>query len=341
MSLNYGRHWLDDSDIAAVVEVLKGEWLTIGPKVRQFEEDIAAFTGAKFAVAVNNGTSALKAAYHAANVAGYTVVTTPLTFAATANMAIAQGARVCFRDVGDDWNMNPKFTWVPHKVITPVDFAGLPCDYDAIKDNAWIVIQDACHSLGATYKGRPVGSYADMTCFSFFPTKAIATGEGGAITTNNSDYYEALKQFRDHGRKDGVVVEIGENLRIPDILCALGITQLKKLPMFIERRQEIAYKYCEAFRMKFYENHAYHLFVVMVTNPQEAKARLAEKGIIGQIHYRPLHLHPYYGGKVGDCPVAEKYYKHCLTIPLFPKMTNEDVELVIEEVKPWLDAKSV
>jgi len=255
-------------------------------------------------------------------------------------MAVANGATVKFQDVGEDWNMNPKF-WVPDIVaVTPVDFAGLPCDYDTIKKNAIYkrgiasipVIQDACHSLVATYKGRKVGSYADMTCFSFFPTKAIATGEGGMITTNDPDYYEALKQFRDHGRKDGVIVEIGENLRIPDILCALGITQLKKLPMFIERRREIAYKYCQAFGMKFYENSAYHLFVVMVNDPLAAKAKLAEIGINCQIHYKPLHLHPFYGGKEGQFPVAESYYKHCLTIPLFPKMTNEDVDFVIEAI---------
>jgi dTDP-4-amino-4,6-dideoxygalactose transaminase len=183
------------------------------------------------------------------------------------------------------------------------------------------------------YRGKPVGSYADMTCFSFFPTKAIAVGEGGMVTTNNENYYHALKEFRDHGRRNGVVVDVGENLRISDINCALGITQLKKLPMFIERRREIAYKYCQAFKMKFYPNHAYHLFVIQVKDRDDIRLKLTEMGVPTQIHYYPLHLHPYYRGVMGDYPVAEGYWRQCVSIPLFPKMTNDDVDLVIESVK--------
>lgn len=328
VNLGYGRQWIDEDDIAAVVETLKGDWLTQGPKVQQFEEEFAEFVGAKYAVAVSSGTAALHIACIASGMSnGDLVITTPLTFAATANAIRMARAEPLFVDVDFDLNISLR----RGTYIVPVDFAGLPCDLDTFR--ASVMIEDACHALGATYKGRKVGSISDMTCFSFHPVKHITTGEGGMVTTNDVAYYGNLRRLRDHGREDGEVAHLGFNYRMSDIHAALGITQLKRLPDMLYRRREIAQKYCQAFNLKFYEHHAYHLFVIQVDNRNEVKRKLDEVGIHCQIHYKPLHLHPFYGGKLGDYPNAEKYYGGCLTIPLFPKMTNEEVEYVIESLR--------
>jgi perosamine synthetase len=343
----YGRQTIEADDIQAVSEVLTSDWLTQGPKVREFESQFSEYVGSRYSLAVNNGTSALLAACWAAGLrptpedySDY-VVTTPLTFAATANAATLAGAWPKFQDIDDTWNMGVHFSreiryWQP-KAIIPVDFAGRPCDVDAIRRNIGrkrIIIEDACHALGAIYKGRHVGATADMTCYSFHPVKAITTCEGGMVTTNNETYYERLKQFRDHGRVNGLVEEPGLNLRMSDIQAALGISQLRKLPRFLDRRREIALRYCEAFNVPFVEGHAYHLFVMLFEDRDQVKARLLEKGINTQVHYPALTRHPYYKGQ--SCPKAEYFGDHCLSLPIYPLLTDQEVKYVIAEVTPWL-----
>jgi perosamine synthetase len=203
---------------------------------------------------------------------------------------------------------------------------------DTIK--AKVIIEDACHALGATYKGRHVGASADMCCYSFHPVKAICTGEGGMVTTNDETYYERLKQFRDHGRVNGWVEEPGLNLRMDEMSAALGISQLRKLPRFLDRRREIALRYCEAFNVPFVEGHAYHLFVMLFEDRDAVKVRLLEKGVATQIHYPALTRHPYYKGQ--SCPKAEHFGDHCLSLPIYPLLTDAEVKYVIAEVTPWL-----
>lgn len=344
----YSHQTIERDDVEAVLEALQSDMLTQGPRVREFEAQFSEYVGARYALAVNNGTSALLAACWAAGIRpgdeefpDY-VVTTPLTFAATANAAEFAGARVQFQDIDETWNMRPRFSrvvryWEP-KVIIPVDFAGRPADIDAIRRNIGrkrVIIEDACHALGAIYKGRHVGATADMTCYSFHPVKAITTGEGGMVTTNNETYYERLKQFRDHGRVNGLVEEPGLNLRMSDIQAALGISQLKKLPRFLDRRREIALRYCEAFNVPFVEGHAYHLFVMLFEDRDAVRQKLLEKGIATQVHYPSLTRHPYYKGQ--SCPKAEYFGDHCLSLPIYPLLTDEQVKYVIAEVTPWLD----
>jgi len=335
----YSHQTIEADDVAAVVAALQSEFLTQGPLVKEFEDQVRAFTGSRYAVAVNNGTSALLAACHAAQIQyGEDVVTTPLTFAATSNAIEMMGGCATFQDIDDTWNMDPQLDEAKErKVVVPVDFAGRPCDIDQICLSTFgaPVIEDACHALGAIYKGRHVGATADMCCYSFHPVKAITTGEGGMVTTNNETYYERLKTFRDHGRVNGLVEEPGLNLRMSDIQAALGISQLKKLPRFLDRRREIALRYCEAFNVPFIEGHAYHLFVMLFENRDEVKQRLLEKGIQTQVHYPSLTRHPYYKGQ--SCPKAEYFGDHCLSLPIYPTLTDEEVKYVIAEVTPWLD----
>lgn len=370
--LPYGKQYIDQDDIQAVLKVLQSDWLTTGPKVAEFECALAKRAGASYAVTFNSGTAALHAAYFAAGVGpGDEVITSPITFAATANAALFLGAKPVFCDIRKDTlNLDPSLI-KRHinsrtKMLAPVDFAGHPADLDDIMEIAGqhglVVVEDAAHALGALYHGRPVGSLADMTIFSFHPVKHITTGEGGAVVTNNQDYYEKMLAFRSHGmvRKKERLIEyhgpwyhemqyLGYNYRITDIQCALGISQLKKLDSFLEKRRALADFYNR--ELSSLENlklpvtiprisPAWHLYVIRMKGNNPLRRELYEAlhvaGIGVQVHYLPVYWHPYYvklGYKKGLCPVAEDYYWRTLSLPIFPAMTVEDTARVTKEIK--------
>ena len=369
--LPYGKQHLDQEDIQAVLEVLQSDWLTTGPKVEEFEEVLAQKAGTKYAVVFNSGTAALHAAYFAAGVGPENeVITSPITFAATANAALFLGAKPVFADIRPDTaNIDPdeieRHITPRTKVLTPVDFAGHPADMDDIMDIArkhnLVVVEDAAHALGAVFHGRPVGSLADLTIFSFHPVKHITTGEGGAVVTNNKDYYERMLAFRSHGmvREKGQLGDwhgpwyhemhyLGYNYRITDIQCALGISQLKKLDRFLEKRQALADFYNR--ELSGLENielpvtlpgvsPARHLYVIRLKGDRPRRRELYEAlhraGIGVQVHYLPVYWHPYYqklGYSKGLCPVAEDYYWRALSLPLFPAMEMADARRVVTEL---------
>jgi perosamine synthetase len=370
----YGKQSIDENDIQAVVDVLRSEWLTTGPKVAEFESAVADFVGAKHAVAVASGTTALHCAMHALGIGlGDEVIVPPMTFAASANCIVYQGGTPVFVDVEpetlliDSEKVEEKII-SRTKAVIAVDYAGQPCDYDRLKQITQkyhlALVADGCHALGARYKGSPVGSLADMTVFSFHPVKHITTGEGGMITTDNAEYAERMRIFRNHGittdhhqrEKQGSwyyeMVDLGYNYRMTDFQCALGISQLRMLPKFLKRRREIAARYDEAFAglsginplaVRLDVLHAYHLYVVRIDlnvlgiNRTSLFTNLCEKGIGVNVHYIPVHLHPFYREKfhtsLGLCPVAEAAYEQIISLPMFPGMTDEDVEKVVVEVK--------
>lgn len=368
--LPYGRQWLDEADIAAVVEVLRSPWLTTGPKVAEFEGAIADFVGARAAVAVSSGTAALHTALYAAGVqAGDEVIVPAMTFVATANAVIFQGGTPIFADVDpqtlliDPFDAEAKIT--PRtKAIVAVDYAGQPCDYDALRTIAdhhgLVLIADACHALGAAYKGRQVGTLADLTVFSFHPVKHITTGEGGMVVTDDSVAAATMRRFRNHGIASDhhqraahdtwyyEMIELGYNYRITDFQCALGLSQLRRLPHWIARRRAIAHRYDHALAtLSLFDplavrpevDHAYHLYVVRLALEGCRASRdhifraLRAQGIGVNVHYLPPHLHPYYqrrfGHQAGTCPVAEDAYRRLLSIPLFPSMGDQDVDTVL------------
>ena len=369
--LPYGQQWIDDEDIASVIEVLKSDWITQGPKVDEFENKVAEYCGARYAVAVSSGTAALHAACAVAGISNSDeVITTPVTFAATANAIVYCGGKPVFADIAEDTlNIDPeevKRKLSPEtRAILPVDFAGHPADLDAIraiaKENNSIVIEDACHALGAEYKGQRTGSLADMTVFSFHPVKHITTGEGGMILTNHEEFYDKLKIFRHHGivrnnSNEGSwhyeIYNPGYNFRITDFQCALGLSQMNKLDRFVHRRREIAARYNQAFaEMKELKipaekedvKAAYHIYVIqlrtelLTAGRKEVFEALRAENIGVNVHYMPLHLQPYYqrefGYKKGDYPKAERYYQRAITLPLFPKMSNEDAGDIIKAVE--------
>ena len=376
--LPYGHQCIDEGDIKAVVDVLRSDWLTTGPKVAEFEKRFAEMVGAKYAVAVNSGTAALHAAAFAAGIGpGDEVITTPMTFAASANCVLYCGGRPVFADVETDTllldpssvesKVSPKT-----KAIIAVDYAGQPCDYDALKklsdEHGLILIADACHALGATYKNRKVGTLADMTVFSFHPVKHITTGEGGMVITDNPEFAVKLRAFRNHGittdhrqrEANGSwfyeMAELGYNYRLPDINCALGLSQLKKLDKFVARRRQIAALYDSAFAdmpalsplaQRDDRKSSYHLYVVRLNlsklnaNRQQVFGALRAENIGVNVHYIPVYWHPYYnklGYGKGLCPVAEKAYEEIVTLPLFPAMSDRDAEDVIRAVKKALSA---
>lgn len=384
--ISYGRHFIDEEDIASVVQVMRHGWLTQGPKVPEFEAAVAARVGVRHAVAVSNGTAALHIACAAVGISpGDTVITSPNTFVASANCAAYLGATPALADI-DPETLNIDPAELAHRcagnrsvrAIIPVHFAGLPCDMPAIqavaKEHGACVIEDAAHALGATYEdGSPVGNcrYSDMTTFSFHPVKMITTGEGGMITTNKDELYRKLLRLRSHGinklddplqGKDhaftGLEINawyyemqaLGFNYRLTDLQAALGISQLRKLDLFLERRRELANRYDSA-----WENHpvvrpaqsdtgnrsALHLYVVRVNfdrigvTRQVFMRRLREKGIVAQVHYIPVHFHPYYapnGNRRGEFPHAENYYEEALSLPLYYDLSDDEQCLVIESI---------
>lgn len=381
--LPYGLHWIDEDDIQEVLKVLKSDWITQGPKVKEFEEKLANYCGAKYAVAVSSGTAALHLACLALGVKpGDEVITSPITFLATSNSVLYCGGKPVFVDIDEktyniDVNKIEKNINKNTKGIIPVHFAGQPCDLDRIREiankyNLW-VIEDTAHALGAEYKGKKIGSFSDLTIFSFHPVKAITTGEGGAITTNNKVLYEKLLMLRTHGvTKDnskfkmqnaklkGVqwyyeMQELGYNYRITDFQCALGISQLKKLHKFIKRRREIVQIYNEAFKNvkeittpceKPNVKSAYHLYVLQIDFKKICKTRrqlfdyMRENNILLQVHYIPVYLQPYYqqlGYKKGICPKAEDFYQREISLPLYPSMRNTDVKYVINTILEYFE----
>jgi len=382
--LPYGHQWIDEADIQAVAEVLRSDWLTTGPKVGEFERAFVDFVGAKEAVAVNNGTAALHTAMYAADIGagdsarGITkdenipraeVIVPPMTFASTANCIVFQGGTPVFADVDpetlliDPAQVEAKIT--PRtKAIIAVDYAGQPCDYDALRAIAdrhgLTLVADACHALGGSYKGRPVGSLADLNSFSFHPVKHITTGEGGMITTDDPELAQRMRIFRNHGittdhrqrEQQGSwfyeMVDLGYNYRLTDIQCALGISQLRKLSRWVKRRQEIARCYDQAFaeiptveplEVRKDVSHAYHIYMIRLNLAQLRVTRakvfsaLRAEGIGVNVHYIPVHLHPFYRERFGTgpglCPVAEAVYEGLITLPMFPAMTDADVDDVI------------
>ncbi len=379
--LPYGHQWVDDDDIAAVVEVFRSDWFTTGPKVDEFERAFADFVGEKQAVAVSSGTAALHAAMYAIGIGlGDEVIVPPMTFAASANCAVFQGGMPVFSDVDPDTllldpnQVEAKIT--PRtKAIIAVDYAGQPCDYDVLLAIAnrhdLRLVADACHALGGSYKGRPVGTLADLNVFSFHPVKPITTGEGGMITTDDPKLADRMRVFRNHGittdhRQRELqgswfyeMVDLGYNYRLTDIQCALGISQLRKLPAWVARRQKIARRYDAAFAeipavrplgVREDVSHAYHLYVIRLDLAQlratraDVFAALRAEGIGVNVHYIPVHLHPFYrerfGTGPGICPVAEDAYEHIITLPIFPRMSEDDISDVIAAVHKVMEAYS-
>lgn len=369
--LPYGKQWIDEDDIDSVIEVLKSDWITTGPKIPEFEKRFANFAGTKEAVAVNSGTAALHAAMYAIGIGpGDEVIVPAITFAATANCVVFQGGTPVFVDVDPDTllidieKLKTKITQKTKAVIA-VDYAGHPCDYDKLCEitNHYKItlVADACHALGGKYKNRPVGSLADLSTFSFHPVKHITTGEGGMITTDIPEFAHRMRIFRNHGittdhrqrEKLGSwfyeMVDLGFNYRLSDIQCALGVSQLRKLPEWVSRRKEIASYYNKSLEkmscvkplsVRNNVSHAYHLYVIRLdlgklkkTRAEVFAAFLAE-GIGVNVHYIPVHLHPFYkknfGTKGGICPNAELMYKQIITLPIFPKMRDEDIDDVIK-----------
>jgi len=364
----YGHQWIDETDIQAVVDVLRSKWLTTGPIVPKFEKAFAAYVGAKYAVAVSSGTAALHTAMFALGInPGDEVIVPPITFVATANAVAFQGGTPVFADVeADTLLIDPKRVedkiTSRTKAIIAVDYAGQPCDYDTLRSLAskhgLALVDDGCHALGARYKDRNVGTLADLTVFSFHPVKHITTGEGGMITTDDSNLAERMRRFRNHGidadhasrAEQGTwyyeMTELGYNYRITDFQCALGLSQLEKLPSFVQRRREIAGLYDREFASvkgltPLYTcpdvMNSYHLYVIRVKERDRIFAQLRKKGIGVNVHYFPVHLQPYYrkhfGTGEGLCPVAEEAYRHILSLPMFPQLTDEQTNYVISSIE--------
>tara|TARA_B110000027_G_scaffold132463_1_gene158665 strand:+ start:64 stop:1230 length:1167 start_codon:yes stop_codon:yes gene_type:complete len=380
----YGRQNITDEDVNSVVRVLKSDWLTQGPSVKEFEDAFSNYIGSRFAVAVSNGTAALHLSVLSLNIKpGDKVITTPNTFVASANCVKYCGGEIVFSDINPDTYLldidkvrklleeSPKGTY---KGIIPVDFAGRANDLEKFRSLAdeyglWI-LEDSCHSPGGYFidsngekQNCGNGNYADLAIFSFHPVKHIACGEGGMITTNDEALYKKLLVLRTHGiQQDPKLLlnnegcwyyemqELGYNYRLTDMQAALGSSQLKRADKGIIRRKEIANQYYKAFKDSDFikgqsgiiEGHAYHLYVIEVENRKELIDYLRKLNIWAQVHYIPAHLMPYYkdlGSKKGDFPNSEKYYKHCLSLPMFPTLRDEEQEYVIDKINTFYNEK--
>ena len=377
--LYYGHQYIDDADIQAVVDVLKSDYLTCGPKITELEEKLCKLTGAKYAVVCSNGTAALHMACMAAGVEpGDEVITTPITFAASANCALYCGAKPVFADINDKtYNIDPEqvkaATTEKTKAVVAVDFTGQSVELDKLmahcKEHNLVLIEDGAHVIGTKYKGQPNGSIADMTTFSFHPVKTVTGGEGGAVMTNNEEYYQKLLLARSHGiTRDTAFMEeephggwyyeqvsLGYNYRMTDIQAGLLISQLDKLPMFSERRKEIVAKYDEAFlqmpEIQVQEeipesDTTRHLYILRIRpemltiNRREFFDALAAENIMCNVHYIPTYYFPHYqrlGYEKGICPKAEKLYDEMMSLPLYYGMSDADVEDVITAIKKIVD----
>ena len=376
----YGRQWIGEDDIEAVANTLRSDFITCGPKVEEMESKLCQLTGAKYAVSCTNGTSALHLACLAAGVKeGDEVITTPLTFMASANCARYCGATVVFADINlDTYNIDPKSIREKitdkTKAIVAVDFTGQVVEAKEIREICdefnLIFIEDAAHSIGSKYDGKPVGSLADLTCFSFHPVKTVTGGEGGAVTTNNEEYAHCMRLMRSHamehdpekmleGPHEGIWYyeqqALGYNFRMTDFQAALICSQMNKLDKFATRRKEIVKKYNEAFKdldgiivqKEIPESDTCrHLYIIQLDFDKLSCTRreffdaMSAENVQCQVHYVPVYWFPYYkslGYKEGICPNAEKVYKGIMSIPLYPKLSDEDVESVIRAVKKLVE----
>ncbi len=377
--LPYGKHLIDEADIQAVVDVLRSDWLTTGPKVGELETAFGEYLGAPHVVAVNSGTAALHCAMHALGIGpGDEVIVPALTFAATANVVLHQRGTPVFSDVLagtlliDPEDVARKIT-AKTRAIVAVDYAGAACDYHALRELATqhriCLVADACHSLGGRFDGERVGTLADLTCFSMHPVKPITSGEGGLVATANPFFAQRMRSFRNHGidldfrqRQSGgswkySMTELGFNYRLNDIQCALALSQLKKLDSWIERRQQLAKSYDERLvdqrfatplTRRSISEHAFHLYVIRWQYQQCGVGRdaalswLRSQGIGVNVHYLPVYLHPFYQKRLklaaGLCPIAEQAYGEILSLPIFPAMTEQNVDDVVgklHECQRW------
>ncbi|MBI4061536.1 MAG: UDP-4-amino-4,6-dideoxy-N-acetyl-beta-L-altrosamine transaminase [Elusimicrobia bacterium] len=364
----YGRQTIDDSDVRAVSEALRSDWLTQGPKVEEFEKALADYCGARHAVAFSNGTAALQGAYAAAGLAaGDEFITSPLTFAATATAGLWQGATPVFADIDEaTGNLDPQAcarAITPRtRALVPVDYAGRPADLDAFralaKKHGLLLIEDACHALGASCGGRRVGALSDMTVFSFHPVKSITTGEGGAVLTDDAGLRDKLAAFRQHGIRRGedwlyYVESMALNYRLTDMQSALGLSQLKRLDSFVARRRAIAARYQKAFsgwsevetETSPVDGSAWHLYVLRLRGAAAAKRKeifqaLRLAGIGVQVHYIPVYRHPFYeklGYPRGLCPKAESLYERIISLPMYPTLTPAQQDEVVAALRRILD----
>jgi UDP-4-amino-4,6-dideoxy-N-acetyl-beta-L-altrosamine transaminase len=371
----YGTQWIDDDDINEVVKVLRSDWITTGPKIKEFEDALCSYIGCRHCVAVNSGTSALDIAVQALELPkGSEIITTPFTFVATSNAIIYNGLKPVFADIcSDTFNIDPedirrKIT-KDTKAILYVDYAGQPCDIKAIREIAdefgLYLIEDASHAIGAEYEGEKVGNFADLTIFSFHPVKHITTGEGGAVVTDDEGLYERVALLRSHGiDKDAQdrygpdaswaydMKYLGRNYRMTDFQAALGISQLKKLDGFIDKRNELALRYQEILGdvdavtlpvIKGNVRHAWHLYTILLDKSIDRDEffkymRSANIGV--NLHYIPVYRHSYYAEKFGfdaeGFPMTEDVFKRIITLPLFPRMSELQLEHIIETIKVGL-----
>lgn len=363
----YGKQTITEKDEQAVLAALRSQWLTTGPQVKIFESAFAKYSQVEEAVAVSNGTAALHTALFALDIqAGDEVIVPAITFVATANAVLYQGAKPVFADVDPDTllidpeDVARKIT--PRtRVIIAVDYAGQLCDYERLKklceQHNLFLVADSCHAPGATYKGELVGKFVDAATYSFHPVKHLTTAEGGMVITRSTDLAQRMRVFRNHGitsdhaqrQKEGVfyyeMLSLGFNYRLSDLQCALGLSQLEQTPEWILERQALARSYDEMFSktpivpLTLHEerSHVYHLYVVRVAYRDQVLSRLRAEGIICNVHYLPVYLHPYYeqlfGSQRGCCPQAEAAYTQILTLPMYPGLTSDEQQRVVHTLK--------